>query len=264
MMIVTGASSGIGQALAAEALKGGYRVVLAARNREAMQAWAGQLGMPEHQYLIVQADVTLKADCQRLIEEAVRRFGRIDVLVNNAGISMRALFADLDLGVVERLMQVNFWGMVYCTHYALPYLLESRGSVVGVSSIAGYKGLPGRSAYSASKFAMHGFLESLRIENLNKGLHVLIACPGFTASNIRKTALAADGSQQGESPRSEERMMQADEVARHMLTAISKRTHRLVLTGQGKLTVCLNKWFPKLVDRLVFNHMAKEPGTPLV
>ena len=264
VMIITGASSGIGQALAEEALKSGYRVAMAARNHEAMRKWVGQLGLSENRYLIVQTDVTREADCERFIKEAVNRFGRIDVLVNNAGISMRALFADLDLKVVERLMQVNFWGMVYCTHYALPHLLQSRGGVVGVSSIAGYKGLPGRSAYSASKFAMHGFLEALRIENLNKGLHVLIACPGFTASNIRKTALAADGSQQGESPRSEDKMMQADEVARQLLSAIRKRKHRLVLTRQGKLTVCLNKWFPKLVDKLVFNHMAKEPGSPLV
>lgn len=159
-------------------------------------------------------------------------------------------------------MDVNFWGTVYCSKYALPYLLEAKGSLVGVSSIAGYKGLPGRTGYSASKFAMQGFLEVVRIENMKKDLHVLIACPGFTASNIRVTSLAADGSQQGESPRDEGEMMSAEEVAERMIKAIQQKKHRLVLTSQGKLTVTLNKFFPKLMDKLVYNHMAKEEDSP--
>jgi len=192
----------------------------------------------------------------------VKRFGRIDILVNNAGISMRALFENTDLTVIKQLMDVNFWGTVYCTKYALPYLLTEKGSVVGVSSIAGYKGLPGRSGYSASKFAIQGFLEVLRIENMSRGLHVLIACPGFTASNIRNTALAGDGSQQGESPRDESSMMTAEKVADKIITAIQKKKHRIIMTSQGKLTVLLNKFFPKWMDRIVYNHMAKEPNSP--
>jgi len=175
---------------------------------------------------------------------------------------MRALFEDVDLNVIRQLMNTNFWGTVYCTKYALSYLLKSKGSVVGVSSIAGYKGLPGRTGYSASKFAMQGFLETLRIENLKKGLHVLIACPGFTASNIRNTALAKDGSMQGESPLNEGKLMTSEEVARRIIMAIEKRKHRLVLTTQGKLIVFLNKFFPKIIDKMVYNHMAKEPDSP--
>jgi short-subunit dehydrogenase len=192
----------------------------------------------------------------------VKRFGRIDILVNNAGISMRALFENTDLTVIKQLMDVNFWGTVYCTKYALPYLLKVKGSVVGVSSIAGYKGLPGRSGYSASKFAIQGFLEVLRIENMSRGLHVLIACPGFTASNIRNTALAGDGSQQGESPRDESSMMTSEKVADKIIIAIQKKKHRIIMTSQGKLTVLLNKFFPKWMDRIVYNHMAKEPNSP--
>ncbi|MCC7318095.1 MAG: SDR family NAD(P)-dependent oxidoreductase, partial [Bacteroidales bacterium] len=164
--------------------------------------------------------------------------------------------------VLKSIMDINFWGTVYCTKYALPYLLKSKGSVVGISSIAGYKGLPARTGYSASKFAMQGFLESLRIENLKKDLHVLIACPGFTASNIRNTALAADGSQQGESPRDEGKMMQPKEVAFALLRAIEGRKRTLTLTTQGKLLVFLNKFMPGQVDLLVFNQMAKEPDSP--
>ncbi len=258
--IITGASSGIGKALVLEWLGRGAKVVLAARSETAMKVIVA--GFDAEQYLIVPCDVSKEGECRLLIQAAVQRFGRIDVLINNAGISMRALFADVDLAVIDRLMQVNFWGAVYCTKYAMPYLLESKGSVVGVSSIAGYKGLPARSGYSASKFAMQGFLECLRIENLKTGLHVLIACPGFTASNIRKTALAQDGSMQGESPRAEDKMMSAETVAYHIVESTIKRRRTLILTLQGKLTVLLNKLFPKLTDKLVYNHMAKEPDSP--
>jgi len=175
---------------------------------------------------------------------------------------MRALFQDSDISVVKKLMDVNFWGAVYLAKYALPSLLKSRGSLVGVSSIAGYKGLPGRVGYTASKFALQGFLEVVRTENLKKGLHVLIACPGFTSSNIRNTALAADGSQQGESPRDEDKMMRAEDVALRIIRAIKKRKRTLVLTTEGKLIVLLNKFFPALLDRMIYKNMAKEPNSP--
>ncbi len=260
VLIITGASSGIGKGLVEEALHRGAMVVLAARNKDAMQEIVKDSSPGK--YLIVPTDVRIEADCRRLIQQTVEHFGRIDVLINNAGMSMRALFADVDLHVLEKLMQVNFWGAVYCTKHALPWLLKSKGSVTGVSSIAGYKGLPARSGYSASKFALQGFLECLRIENRKTGLHVLIACPGFTASNIRKTALGKDGSMQGESPRAEHEMMPAEAVAKHIIDAIQKRKRTLVLTRQGKLTVLLNKFLPALTDKLVYNHMAKEPDSP--
>jgi len=262
-MIITGASSGIGRALALEALNLGYSVVLAARSLDGLSETIQLAQTKPDNYLLIQADVAQKDDCRKLVEASIQHFGRIDVLINNAGISMRALFDELDLSVIERLMQVNFWGTVYCTHFALPHLLQSKGSVVGVSSVAGYKGLPARTGYSASKFAMHGFLESLRIENLKKGLHVLIACPGFTASNIRKTALTKDGTLQGESPRAEEKMMTAQQTAVHILKALHLKKNTIVLTFFGKLTVWLNKFFPKLVDSLVYNHLAKEHDSPI-
>jgi short-subunit dehydrogenase len=176
---------------------------------------------------------------------------------------MRATLEDLDLDVLRQVMDINFWGTVYCTKFALPHLIQTKGSVVGVSSIAGYKGLPGRVGYSSSKFALQGFLEVVRIENRKKGLHVLTACPGFTASNIRKTALSAKGEQQGESPREEHKMMTSEAVAIHIIRAMEKRKDRLVLTNQGKMTVLLNKFFPSFMDKMVYNHLAKEPDSPL-
>ncbi len=262
VVIITGASSGIGEALAQRFAIFGAKVVIAARNIEKLNRLAEELRKNASDVLAVKTDVSNESDCRNLINETVIKFGKIDILINNAGISMRALFEETDLNVIRKLMDVNFWGTVYCTKFALPHLLKSKGSVVGVSSIAGYKGLPGRTGYSASKFAMQGFLEVLRIENMKKGLHVLIACPGFTASNIRNTALAADGSMQGESPREEDKMMSADEVALHIIKAIKKRKDRLTLTTQGKLTVVLNKFFPKFMDKMVYNHMAKEPDSP--
>lgn len=263
VVIITGASSGIGLACAKEFARRGAYLSLAARNLEALESLQKELMIVGHQVVVTQTDVSNEDDCRRLIDNTIKHFGHIDILVNNAGISMRALFKDVDLQVIKKLMDVNFWGTVYCTKYALPYLLAAKGSVVGISSIAGFIGLPGRAGYSASKFAMHGFLETLRTENLKTGLHVLIAAPGFTASNVRKAALTATGEQQGETPRAEEKMMTSEEVAIHLANAIKKRKRTLILTFvEGKLTVFLRKWLPSLVDRLAYNHMAKEPDSP--
>jgi len=260
VVIITGASSGIGLALAHEYDKKDVKLVLAARNIEKLEQLAKEL---KSEILTVKTDVSIEQDCISLIDKTVERFGGIDILINNAGISMRSLLIDTEISVIKRLMDINFWGTVYCTKYALPYLLKSKGSVTAVSSIAGYKGLPGRVGYSSSKFAIHGFLDVLRTENLKTGLHVLLAAPGFTKSNIRNVALTGDGSAQGETPRDEDKMMTSEEVAMHIVKAIEKRKRELILTTQGKLTVLLNKLFPKMIDKMVYNHMAKEADSPI-
>jgi short-subunit dehydrogenase len=214
------------------------------------------------QALAIQADVSVESDCREVINKTIEHYNRIDVLINNAGISMRALFEEVDLKVLHQVMDTNFWGTVYCSKYALPYLLQSKGSLAGVSSVAGYKGLPGRTGYSSSKFAMQGLLEVIRTENRKKGLHVLIACPGFTSSNIRNVALSKDGHSQGETPLEENRLMSAEKVAFRIAEAIEKRKRTLILTTQGNITVLLNKFFPSLMDKMVYNHMAKEPNSP--
>lgn len=264
IVVITGASSGIGKALALEFASRGSKIILAARNLEKLKEVEESILAMGNEVLAVKTDVSVEKDCENLMKETVKRFGGIDVLINNAGISMRALFADLDLSVIKNLMDVNFWGTVYCTKFAMPYITKSKGSVVGVISIAGYIGLPARTGYSASKYAIRGFLDTLRVENLKTGVHVLVAAPGFTASNVRNVALTADGSSQGETPRDESKMMSAEECARLIANAVVKRKRELIMTFmEGKLTVWLKKWFPALLEKLTYSHMAKEPDSPL-
>ncbi|RZJ77742.1 MAG: SDR family oxidoreductase [Flavobacterium sp.] len=264
VVVITGASSGIGKALAEELAKRGANVVLGARQYVTLCEITAEL---EAKYTIkalaVQADVSKEEDCESLIKQTITTFGKIDVLINNAGLSMRALFNDLDLSVLKNLMDVNFWGTVYCTKYALPEILKTKGSVVGVSSIAGYRGLPGRTGYSSSKFAMNGFMEALRTELLKTGVHVMVACPGFTTSNIRVAALAKDGNVHGETSMEEGKMMSAEEVASIISDGILNRKRTLIMTGQGKLAVWMNKLFPKFTDKKVFELFAKEKN-PLI
>ena len=263
VIVITGASSGIGEAMARTYAAQGAKVVLGARSVEKLQRLADEIRTAGGQAAFCGVDVVSEEECRKLIDTAVEAFGRIDVLICNAGISMRAIFDDVDLSVLHRLMDVNFWGTVNCCKYALPYLQASRGSVVGISSVAGLHGLPGRTGYSASKYAMTGFLETLRIENLKKGLHVMIACPGFTASNVRFSALTADGSQQGETPRDEAKMMTAEEVARIVARGILRRKRLCLMEIEGRATHFVKKFAPAFLDRMFYLVMSREPDSPL-
>lgn len=262
VIIITGASSGIGLASARLFGSCGAKVVMAARHLDKLQAEVPSVSANPENVLCVKTDVSREEDCRELIDKTVERFGRIDILVNNAGISMRAMFRDLDLSVIRSLMDVNFWGTVYCTKYALPYLLQSKGSVVGVISIAGYSALPARTGYSASKYAIRGFLDTIRIEHLRDGLNVLVFAPGYTASNVRNAALTADGSAQGETPLDEGKLMSAEECAGHLAKALRKRRSEVILTGLGKVTVLAHRLFPRLTDKLTYSFIAKEKDSP--
>ena len=261
--VVTGGSRGIGKEIAVKLAEEAYVIVNYNGSEEKAAQVVREIKDKGGNAEAVKCNVASFKECEKFIGDIVERFGKIDILVNNAGISMRALFVDLELDVIRRLMDVNFWGTVYCTKFALPYILKTKGSLVGIISVAGFLGLPGRTGYSASKFAVRGFLNTLRVENLKKGLHVLVAAPGFTASNIRKTALVADGRQQGDSPRAEDKMMSAERCAQIIVNGVVKRKREIVMTlVEGKISVFLSKWFPSLLDKLAYSHMAKEPDSP--
>lgn len=261
VVLITGATSGIGKALAIDFLAKGAKVSVCSRHEESLLLFSTE--MNNKNLLTVQADVSNEEDCKKYIEKSINAFHSIDILINNAGISMRAMFQEVDLTVLKQSMDINFWGTVYCTKYALPYILKSKGSILGISSIAGYKGLPCRTGYSSSKFAMQGFLESLRIELLKTGVNVMWVSPGFVSTNIRNTALNASGNAQSETPMNESKLMSAEECASIIIKGIEKRKRTIIMTTQGKLTVWMNKFFPSFVDKQVYKHFANEPDSPL-
>ncbi len=263
VVVITGASSGIGKALAFEFGTRGAKLFITGRNREALEKTVSELQAKQIAVRSCVADAASEQDTKRMIDDAIAHYGTIHVLINNAGISMRALFEDVTLDVFRKVMEVNFYGAVYATKFALPHILKSKGSIVGISSINGRRAIPGRSAYSASKYAMEGFLEALRTEVMKRDVHILSVCPGFTGTNIRASALVANGEPQKKSPLDESKMMTAEEVAQHIYTATISRKRDLVLTTKGKLAVFLNKWMPGAMDKIMWDYVAKEPDFPL-
>lgn len=262
VIIITGASSGIGRACAFEFANNNAKIVLASRREEELIKLENKIKEKGGQASFIVTDVRKIDDCQNLINKTVEKYGEIDILINNAGISMRASFEELDLSVIKDLMDTNFYGAVYCTKFALPFLLKQKGTVIGISSISGLTPLPGRTGYCASKYAMNGFLNTLRLENIKRGLNVLVVHPGFTNSNIRNIALNKNGKPQKETPRNEGEMMSAERVAQIIAKATLKRERDLILTPQGRLVVWLHKNFPGITDRIILHEMAKEPDSP--
>ena len=256
VVVITGGSDGIGKALIEQLIPLGAKVATCGRNYDKL--YNLQMKYSDVMLHALVCDVSREQDCKRFIDSTIATFGGIDILINNAGISMRALVEDVEVDVIKKVMDVNFYGAVYCTKFAMQSIIERQGTIVGISSIAGYRGLPGRSAYSASKFALQGWLEALRTELLEKQVNVMWVCPGFTVSNIRHTALNKDGGLQGDSPLDESKLMPASECARHIVNAIEKRKRTLVLTFDGKRTVFMNRFFPALTDKLVHKFFFKD------
>jgi short-subunit dehydrogenase len=251
VVVITGASKGIGAELARQLAVKGARLVLAARSAEELENVANECRKHGAQVLTVKADVAVEHDCQAMVSGAVLAFGGIDVLVNNAGMTMWARFEDIqDLSILERIMRVNYMGAVYCTRHALPYLRASKGVLVGVSSLAGRTGVPTRTGYSASKHAMTGFFDSLRIELADSGVAVTMVYPGFVSTGIRENATGPDGKAIRVSPVKEGEVMGVGECARLIVRAIERRKRELVMTGRGKIGLWLKLVAPGLIDRI--------------
>lgn len=254
--IITGASDGIGADMArqlARAQGSDAALVLAARSEEKLRAVAAQCEAAGARTMVLAMDVSDELQCRLLVEGAVQAFGRIDTLVNNAGVSAQALFSDVsaaDLHWYEDLMRVNLWGSVWCTHAALPQLKASKGRIVAVSSLAGLVGVPGRTAYSATKFAMTGFFEALRAELKSSGVSVTTAYPGVVATQLRYRGLNAQGVAAGASGLKEDDAMSVEECARLILAGAAQRRREVVMTAKGRLGRFVKLLAPGVVERM--------------
>ena len=251
VIVITGASDGIGAELARQLAPEKPRLVLAARRLEVLQAVAGQCEAAGAEAIAVRCDVGVEADCRALAASAVARFGRIDVLINNAGVSGHARLEDVtDFRWYEDMMRVNFMGSLWCTRYALAELRKAKGLVAGVASLAGKVGVPERTAYSPSKFAQAGFFEALRTELMGTGVDVTVVFPGVVATDIRLHGYGTDGKPAGKSGLKEEGAMSVEECARHIVAALRGRKRELVMTAKGRIGLWLKLLAPALVDRM--------------
>lgn len=248
-IVVTGASQGIGKAVSLRLAARGARLTLGARDGAALEAVAAACREAGGGAVAVPTDVARPADCERLVERAIGAWGGIDGLINNAGIDMVVRFDEVsDLGLFERLMQVNYLGYVYPTHYALPALKRSRGRLVAVSSVAGLTGVPTRSGYAATKHAIFGFFDSLRVELAGSGVSVTVVAPDFVVSEIHRRALGADGAPIGHSSMQEEHIMTAERCAEHIVGAMEGRQRLRILSLRGRLGRWVRLAAPALID----------------
>ncbi len=258
VVLLTGASSGIGRQLALQLADQGARLVLAARRQDLLEQVAETCRERGGQAMVRTTDVGDEEQCRALVDATVAHYGRLDTLINNAGLTMWSLFADLEtLEPCEKIMRVNYFGSLYCTYYALPHLQQSRGRLVGVSSLTGKTGVPTRSAYAASKHAMAGFFDTLRIELLGSGVTVTMAYPDFVATETRERAFGADGRPVGKSSVREAEIMSAEECARRILQGAAKRRRELIMSARGKLGMWLKLIAPGLIDRIALRAIAR-------
>jgi short-subunit dehydrogenase len=249
VVVITGGTDGIGKALVNLFINQQAKVATCGRNHDKLYSLvADNAGKSLHTMV---ADVSNENDCNHFINSVIDTYGRIDILINNAGISMRSMVTQASLDTLRQVMDVNFYGTVYCTKFALPSIIENKGIIVGVSSIAGYRGLPGRSAYCASKHAVNGWLEALRSELRKTGVHVMWVAPGFVKSQIRFDSLNAEGQKSQGSTMDEDKLMSPETCAKIIAKAIENKKRNIIMTIQGKIAVLLNKLWPSLADKQI-------------
>ena len=256
--VITGGSSGIGEALAYKFSKENFNVVITGTNKDRLNNVLSKIKKNGVSCEGVIHDISSSNDVKKMVDISIRKFGRIDVLICNAGISIRSLFEDLDLNTFEKLFGINFLGTVYSVKHSLPYLIKTSGTIIAISSLNGFIATPTRTAYVSSKHAMQGFFDSLRLELKRKNVHVMVASPGYVKSNFRKNTLKSDGKKEGASSRDNAKMMSPETVANRVFDGYTSKKRDLIFTFRGKLAHLIKNWFPKIADYLAYKEILNE------
>ncbi len=258
VVVITGGSSGAGEALAYKFSKEGFNIVIGGTNTERLKKVKSKIESIGTKCKFLVHDISNQKDVKKMVDLTIKSFGRLDVLICNAGISYRSVFEHINLDVFEKLFKINFFGSIYSVKYSIPYLIKSKGSIIAISSLNGFIATPTRSAYVSSKHAMQGFFDSIRLELKNKGVHVMVASPGYFESNFRKNTLKSDGNKEGSSSRDEKGMMSTEVLADKIFMGYKSKNRDLIFTFRGKLAHLIKNWFPKLADRLSYNEILNE------
>jgi short-subunit dehydrogenase len=257
VVLVTGSSQGIGKATALAFAQQGAQIVLNGRDPDRLSQAVSDLESTGIKVIGIQADLTQQADAARLLRDTIKAFGKLDILINNAGISMRGNFADLAPKVYQTIFDTNILGVANLTIPAMPYIRETKGSIVFISSLAGIRGLPGLSAYCASKMALRAMAESIRIEEAGSGIHIGLVQVGYTEIEFKKTTVAANGELQVIKDRSGFRAATKESVAKAILKNVRRRRFITTLTPIGKLNAFLQAIAPGLVERILISQSKK-------
>ena len=256
--VITGGSSGIGEALAYKFSKENFNVVITGTNKDRLNNVLSKIKKNGVSCEGLIHDISSSNDVKKMVDISIQKFGRIDVLICNAGISIRSLFEDLDLNTFEKLFGINFLGTVYSVKHSLPHLIKTSGTIIGISSLNGFIATPTRTAYVSSKHAMQGFFDSLRLELKRKSVHVMVASPGYVKSNFRKNTLKSDGKKEGASSRDNAKMMSPETVANRVFDGYTSKKRDLIFTLRGKLAHLIKNWFPKIADYLAYKEILNE------
>lgn len=257
VVIITGSSQGIGKALAFELAERGARIVINGRNTERLEEAYREMADKGIDVLAVPGDVTAKLDCQKLVDETIKKYSKIDILVNNAGFAAKGMVSELEVDVFRKVMDINYFGTINPIKAALPHIKHQKGSIILISSLAGLYGLPVYSSYSSSKMALTGLAQSLRLELHDDGVHVGIIHVGFTENDPRKQVYNADGKLEILPKRDNVKLMPQKVVARKIANDISKKKFVTIYTGMGKLMVIVRQIFPGLYDRIMLSMRHK-------
>ena len=258
VVVITGGSSGAGEALAYRFSSEGFNVVIGGTNLERLKKVQSKIQSSGSKCEYIVHDVSLEREVKKMIDHTIKSYGRLDVLICNAGISYRSVFENANLDVFEKLFRINFFGSIYSVKYSIPHLAKTNGSIIAMSSLNGFIATPTRSAYVSSKHAMQGFFDSIRLELMKKNIHVMVASPGYFESNFRKNTLKSDGNKEGNTSRDEKGMMSTEVLAEKIFMGYKSKKRDLIFTFRGKLAHLIKNWFPKLSDNLAYKEILNE------